>query len=405
MCQWDKILTELIARKGEADRAYKCINKSVPIRRETIIKHCIAILAALNGIAEILRNLPVEIATVHKEQGQEIFISVRDKLIAALGKHNIEAEVPSTYTEDIQIEFEELYLKNEDDSQLEKEEYTENLLSGYHSVEKHQFKQNPIETKMPVTAVEFIKLASSILPEFDGSVENLTRFLDAIDILEQIKETHEATAVLIVKTKLKGTARNLINNEQTLQQIKDRLKTKVKGESVEVLIAKIMNIQQRNKTANQYTSEIETLTKSLEGAYISDGLTSELATKYATQTAVKAMCKNCSMDSVKLIMQAGTFTTMNDAISKFTNSCTDASGNPNTILYINQNRGSYHGNYRQSNNRGRFRPNYSRDDYSSNKTKRNFNQNGQRFRGQHNQRNIRNITQQENQQTPLQEQE
>jgi len=38
------------------------------------------------------------------------------------------------------------------------------------------------------------------------------------------------------------------------------------------LSAKQMNLQQRNKTANQYTQEVEQMTKALEGAYITDGL-------------------------------------------------------------------------------------------------------------------------------------
>jgi len=36
------------------------------------------------------------------------------------------------------------------------------------------------------------------------------------------------------------------------------------------------------------------------------------------------MTKNCTIDKVKIIMQAGTFNTINEAISKFVNSCTEA---------------------------------------------------------------------------------
>jgi len=53
------------------------------------------------------------------------------------------------------------------------------------------------------------------------------------------------------------------------------------------------------------------MTNSLEGAYITDGLPLELARSYSTQHAVKARTKNCTIDKVKLIMQAGTFNTMN----------------------------------------------------------------------------------------------
>ena len=125
----------------------------------------------------------------------------------------------------------------------------------------------------------------------------------------------------------------------------------------------------------RFNSEVEKLTKALEGAYINDGLTNELANKYSTTLAVKAITQNCTNDKVKLIMQAGTFNTMNDAISKFVNSCTEATGQPNTVLYYQQRinsgynrgnhgyyrgRGNYYQNRNQGNNRGRsqYKGNY-----------------------------------------------
>jgi len=53
------------------------------------------------------------------------------------------------------------------------------------------------------------------------------------------------------------------------------------------------------------------MTKSLEGAFITDGLSLELARSYSTRHAVKAMTKNCTIDKVITIMQAGTCNTMN----------------------------------------------------------------------------------------------
>jgi len=181
-----------------------------------------------------------------------------------------------------------------------------------------------INMTMTQSNVDFINTASKLIPVFDGKAENLTSFIDALQIIESIKGDHEQSPVSIIKSKLKGVARNLIGNETTITEVISKLKSNVKGETVEVLSAKLMNLQQRNKTANQYTQEIEQMTNSLEGAYLTDGLPLELARSYSTQHAVKAMTKNCTIDKVKLIMEAGTFNTMNDAISKFVNSCTEA---------------------------------------------------------------------------------
>jgi len=189
--------------------------------------------------------------------------------------------------------------------------------------------------------------------------------LDALGVLGSLKSTHETTAISLTQTKLKGHVRNLISNEQTIAAIITQLSSSVKGESV--ISAQLLNLRQRNKTANQYTQEVEKLTKALEGVYISEGLSQSLANKYSTTTAVKAMTQNCSIDKVKLIMQSGTFTNMNDAIFKFLNSCTEITGQSNTLLYYrrganNNNRGG-RGYYRGRNN---YHNNYSRGSYNNN---------------------------------------
>jgi len=233
---------------------------------------------------------------------------------------------------------------------------------------------------MAQTLIEFIRLATSLIPEFDGKPENLQSFLDALGLLDSLKSTHETTAIRLIKTKLKGHVRNLISNEQTIAAIITQLSSAVKGESVEVISAKLLNLQQRNKTANQYTQEVEKLTKALEGAYISEGLSQSLANKYSTTTAVKAMTQNCSIDKVKLIMQAGTFTNMNDAISKFVNSCTEITGQSNTVLYYRRGANNYNRGARGY-NRGRnnYHNNYNRG--SNNNNNNNYNNRGGR-RGQ-----------------------
>lgn len=74
--------------------------------------------------------------------------------------------------------------------------------------------------------------------------------------MDSIKETHEANAINLVKTKLNGAVRNTISSETTLQEIIVKLMKSIRGETVE-----LMNIRQQNKNANTYTSEIEDLAK------------------------------------------------------------------------------------------------------------------------------------------------
>jgi len=68
-----------------------------------------------------------------------------------------------------------------------------------------------------MSQVEFLKLASSLIPELSGKSENLQSFVNALSLVDSLKVTHKTTAVSLIKTKLKGHVRNLINTEQTIE--------------------------------------------------------------------------------------------------------------------------------------------------------------------------------------------
>lgn len=68
-----------------------------------------------------------------------------------------------------------------------------------------------------------MKTAASLILDFDGRLENLASFIDALELVDPIKESHESVAVLLVKTKLKSLARNLVDKENSLQHIIDTL--------------------------------------------------------------------------------------------------------------------------------------------------------------------------------------
>jgi len=124
----------------------------------------------------------------------------------------------------------------------------------------------------PSSTIEFVNAYSKFVPEFDGTFSKLKRFLDALNFLDTNKETHEATAVTMIKP----------NNHNTIKLIHDTLQTSIKAESTKVLNAKLLNIKQFGKTPNEYAKEIEDLAHSLKSAYISEGLTPILADKYST---------------------------------------------------------------------------------------------------------------------------
>ena len=97
---------------------------------------------------------------------------------------------------------------------------------------------NDIGSKVAQTLAEFVNTAS----EFDGKSEK------SLQLVEAIKDEHEPSTVSSIKTKLKGNARNLICEENSIADIINKLKVSVKGESDAVLSAKLMSIKQSSKT-------------------------------------------------------------------------------------------------------------------------------------------------------------
>lgn len=65
------------------------------------------------------------------------------------------------------------------------------------------------------------------------------------------------------RTKIIGPLSYKAENEKTIISILNVLKASVKGESTDVIKAKMINLQQNGKTAAQYTLEIKDLRKSL----------------------------------------------------------------------------------------------------------------------------------------------
>lgn len=245
--------------------------------------------------------------------------------------------------------------------------------------------------EMVVSKVEFLNFASKVIPFFDGTPANLLSFTDALTLANESVETHLDSLISLIKTKLIGDARTYISNEATVQAIIDKLKASVKAESTSLIMSKMMNITQSKKKANDYVKEIESLTTDLRRAYITEGLPVNLADSYATKGAVQAMKANASSERVKLLMEAGNFQTLNEAVDKFVSSATaeltNNSGNA-SINYIN--RRPFSNNFRGG--RPHYRNNYRRNNYYNNNRQNNSRGSGNRnyYRGNNQRRGNNN---------------
>lgn len=245
---------------------------------------------------------------------------------------------------------------NDDNSEASDSDSHDRLSNSEHE-------QDDNNDEMALTVVEFLNFATKVIPEFDGSPANLQGFIDALNLVNASVGAHVASAVELIKTKLKGNARNYVGTEASINEIVNVLRANIKSESASMIVSKMMNIAQAKKKANDYVKEIEQLSADLKRAYISDGLSIEKADKYVTNQVVQAMKTNASSEKVKLVMQAGVFKDLNEVIDKFVDTCT--SENPTQTVSINfmKRNGNFRGNPRPY--RGNNRRNFNHSNYSN----------------------------------------
>lgn len=382
LMDWQRIVTKVRLIKENFDRSYKCLNIDRPTKDVTVAKHLKILFKSFEQIRVLLNVNYSRLAQHHKAAAESFFIDIKGKLYSILVRRGLNVKLPDSLHEELEYDIEGLC---EDSSNLT-ERNTKNSLEILSSPEK-----------MPQTPIEFLNIASKLIPEFDGRPECLQSFKAALILVDSVCDGNDTIAINLVKTKLKGNAINLLKgNETTLTQVAQSLAENVKGDSTDVIAAKLMNVRQSNKTANVYIKEVEELTKSLESAYITDGLTPTMAEKYSTKAAVKAITTNATNEKVKIIMQAGQFGTLNEAVEKFVSTCTEINGQHNSVLYYgnNANRGNYGYNANRGNNHrgsrggGRRSSTYrGRGNYQNNGNRQNSNNN----RGRGNNRRTHNV--------------
>lgn len=400
--EWPKIAASINHNKAVFDKSYKCVNKEVPIKVETLEIHIKIIIKEYNNICRIVTTIEDRLTETHKKHCHKILRSLNKRLINISIRHNLDIQIPEDLHSLVNINENQLQNLEESkgDIDIEIESDIESL------PEDIEIKDN--ETKMPDQIEkdrEYVRQLSTTIPEFDGKKSSLTRFITALRITDRTKGTQEDLAVEIIKSKIIGPILYKVTNETTIRGIIDILNSNVKGESAEVVKAKLLNIKQKGKTASQYTTEIDNLRKQLETIYIDLGLSAEIADNFATKESIQAMTKNCEYEKLRIILEAGNYNTFSDAAGKYIHCSTEMTGSPSSVLYFNNgqhnyrgnnnyrghyrgrgrgNRGGYNTNY---NNRGNFRGNYR----GNNRGRNNSNRGNRQNQNNNNNNNVRAI--------------
>lgn len=133
-------------------------------------------------------------------------------------------------------------------------------------------------------------------------------------MVDLAKGPYEDIAVEVIKSKIVGTILNSVEDETTIPVIINKLQKVVVGETSANVKAKLSTVQQRGKTATQFTAEVERLRKLLEASFIDEGIPLEHATSLSTKEAIDTMINRAEHESIKTVLEPGTSTTMDAAI-------------------------------------------------------------------------------------------
>lgn len=234
------------------------------------------------------------------------------------------------------------------------------------------------ELKSLLTMPFDLKTATSVVLPYDGSPESIDAFVDSANLLDEITEqNYKATAIKFLKTRLTGRARlGLGNNHASIADLVKEVQQKCEQKSSsEEVIAKLNAI--REKDHDKICDLVDNLTNKLSAVYLADKVPADVAQKMATKHGVDTLMKKISNHDVKIILKAGSFNTIQQAIQKVReNSSSDVP--PQILSFRTSNRGRRNGPQRHT--MQQF-PHQQRYQYSTLNRGRGFQNYGNRGRG------------------------
>lgn len=236
-----------------------------------------------------------------------------------------------------------------------------------------------------------MKIATSIVQTYDGSADSLDAFVDAANLLKDYIAAGELpTAIRFLKTRLTGKARlGLAENLVTVEAIVDDVKARCSEQiSPENILAKLKNTKQKGDT-NSLCDEVDNLANKLKSIYVGQGIPDGVAKSMATKAGVDALINGTNSFETKLILKAGTFRTIQEAVQKVRENATNAQQNQQTNAQVMAYGSQRYNNFGRNNRgrRGNNRENYSNNSRDRNNSNYRGNNNNHRYQGRYQNRN------------------
>ena len=163
---WPTILSQCRKIRDEFDKSFKCLNTDRPTKEDTVERHLRNLSLRLEEIRVVLNVHYERLTTAHKVAAEGFFVDVRNRLITVAARRGVEVKLPLTLHERVCLE-----------------------------ILPEDIEVNSNDRKLPAimsqTPVQFLNIASKLIPDFDGWAENLTTFLDDFTLVDSITESHD----------------------------------------------------------------------------------------------------------------------------------------------------------------------------------------------------------------------
>lgn len=174
-----------------------------------------------------------------------------------------------------------------------------------------------------------IRQATAIVQSYDGSTAGLETFIDSANLLKELTTAAQVQmAIKFIKTRLSGKARtglpeNINSIDELITNVRNRCKDTTTPDN---LIAKLNATKQRG-SINTFTDEIESLCTQLENTYITQQIPANVAKTMATKAGITALVNGILSNETKLILKAGNFTSIKEALQKVLDNASENSNN------------------------------------------------------------------------------
>lgn len=154
----NNIIKEVNQCITEFERIYKCLNNSNQLKKETNELHVNNIIVEYNHLKGIYISNRHLLDEDHKSQLSNLLTKSHDKLFKIFERLNLQVQIPRLNITKPEVKIENL------DSEVKVENNSE---------------------KMAITVIDIINLSTKVIPEYDGSPEELQRFFDAIALIKK----------------------------------------------------------------------------------------------------------------------------------------------------------------------------------------------------------------------------